>query len=130
MYICECVLCSHHKTQNNLQIEKFAYFDICFLSNTQKHHNLLKKQNIPNMNRGSGSPLEIPLYTPNKRSLNMTYASKLLCIREKLSLKQIDLAKKLGTSQKRISFWETGKFYPTSIFRFRIDKLYDETFKE
>ena len=82
------------------------------------------------MNRGSGSPLEIPLYTPNKRSLNMTYASKLLCIREKLSLKQIDLAKKLGTSQKRISFWETGKFYPTSIFRFRIDKLYDETFKE
>ena len=62
-----CAVLTSQITQNNLQIEKFAYFDICFLSNTQKHHNLLKKQNIPNMNRGSGSPLEIPLYTPNKK---------------------------------------------------------------
>ena len=59
-----CAVLTSQITQNNLQIEKFAYFDICFfIKHAKTSQSAEKKQNIPNMNRVAVPRLKFP-YIP------------------------------------------------------------------
>lgn len=45
--------------------------------------------------------------------MNIKFSQNLRILRECEKLKQIDLASKLGVTQRKVSYWETGKIEPS-----------------
>ena len=66
-----------------------------------------------------------------------TFASNLKQLRVLAGLKQIDLAKILNTTQRKVSYWESGKIEPdldslwsiADYFNISIDELLGREFK-
>ena len=59
-------------------------------------------------------------------SRNYSFGNKLCFLREKLGLKQTDVAKKLKISDKTISKWENGVCYPRKKHMRKLSNLYGE----
>jgi len=63
--------------------------------------------------------------------MQLLFATNLKALREAQSLRQSDLAEKLNTTQRKISYWESGKFEPdlenlwkiADLFEISIDEL-------
>lgn len=63
--------------------------------------------------------------------MQLLFATNLKALREAQSLRQSDLAEKLNTTQRKISYWENGKFEPdlenlwkiADLFEISIDEL-------
>ena len=45
--------------------------------------------------------------------MNITFSTNLRTLREAEKLKQSELAQKLGVTQRKVSYWETGKVEPS-----------------
>ncbi len=67
----------------------------------------------------------------NNRAMEIRFAHNLAVLRESWGLRQVDLALKLGTTQRRISYWESGKIEPdleslwriADFFQISVDEL-------
>ncbi len=63
--------------------------------------------------------------------MQLLFATNLKALREAQNLRQSDLAEKLNTTQRKISYWESGKFEPdlenlwkiADLFEISIDEL-------
>jgi len=51
-------------------------------------------------------------------------ADKIRLLRFQRKLKQVEFAKKIGTSQTIITAWETGKAIPSTEYLFKITKAF------
>lgn len=54
------------------------------------------------------------------------YQKSLVELRSKLDISQEELAKILYVSISSVNRWENGRFAPTKIVKFRLDKLLEE----
>ena len=57
-------------------------------------------------------------------------SEKLLCLRKKASLSQVEVSRELGISRQTLSKWETGKSCPDAIFIKKISEIYKVSIDE
>ena len=62
--------------------------------------------------------------------MNILFASNLKSLREERGMRQQELAEKLNTTQRKISYWENGKTQPDLEDLCRIAEFFEITVDE
>jgi len=57
--------------------------------------------------------------------MEILFAERLRVLRRDAGLKQEELADKLNTTQRKISYWETGKIEPDLASIFKLCEIFD-----
>ncbi len=55
----------------------------------------------------------------------ITFAKTIQSLREQAKLSQAQLAKALGTTQRKVSYWETGKIEPDLEMLWKLSDYFD-----
>lgn len=58
-------------------------------------------------------------------SMEILFAERLRILRREMGLRQDQLAEKLDTTQRKISYWETGKIEPDLLSLWRLSDFFD-----
>lgn len=59
--------------------------------------------------------------------MNIVFAKNLKELREERGLRQQDLATALSTTQRKISYWESGKIEPDLVSLWQLADFFDTT---
>ena len=59
--------------------------------------------------------------------MNITFSQNLKGLRTDLGLKQEELASQLGVTQRKVSYWETGKIEPDLVSLWKLADFFDTT---
>ena len=57
--------------------------------------------------------------------MKILFADRLRALRMESGIKQEELAEKLGTTQRRVSYWETGKIEPDLCALWKLSDIFD-----